>query len=86
MKLNATVLIIVGVIALLVVYLINQQRQRELALRQMETQVALIDAQTRQQQACSDNWLCATQTLLTGAGDVLGGVGSIFDFGGSDNA
>lgn len=74
-----TVIIIVGIIALIIVYMLMQRGRREQQTLLMAQQVALIEAQTAQQQACDQSWQCSATNILSGVGDVLGGF-----FGGSN--
>jgi len=72
---NKTIIIIVVAISVLgVFYMLNQKYRLEQQTRLAEQQVAMINAQTNQQIACQESWICATTSLLTGAGDVLGGI------------
>lgn len=78
-KINYTVIIILAVIGLVAIYIIQSKQRAESQARMLEAQVSMIDAQTRQQEACQDSWVCATTSILTGVGDVAGGfLGGLF--------
>lgn len=70
-----TILILAVIIALLIIIVVWLNKQGR--LDQLKTQLGiaqsqkdLIDAQTRQQEECKKNWLCATTSLLGSAADV----------------
>ena len=73
MKKGTIVIIVIALTIIIVVYMINQRQKLVAQGNLMEQQVALINAQTNQQTACQSSWLCATTSILTGAGDILGG-------------
>ena len=81
MQKNTIVIVVIAITVLIIVYMISQNKKREQQALLMNSQVAMINAQTNQQTACQESWVCATTSILTGAGDVLGGF-----MGGSTNS
>jgi len=85
-KVNPTVLIILAVIILAFLYMANQRNRLEQQSRAIEGQTALINAQTAQQTACQNSWVCASSTILSGIGGVAANLNFSGLFGGGNNS
>ena len=78
MKGKITIIILVCVTLIVVAYMYNQRQKTRAQADLANAQVNLINAQTSQQAACDSSWQCSATGLLTGVGDMLGGLGQLF--------
>jgi hypothetical protein len=81
---NLTVVIVIAIVAIVFIYLANQRARLEQQARMLEGQTALINAQTAQQSACQNSWVCATTNILGGLTGLVGSTNLTGLFSGSN--